>query len=91
MTTNYVLIDIKNITFLVELFSDCVFDGTDFISNSQKMFGDPLIMGNRGKNMDEIHVMMSWSAYNVRAIAKVLGNIDPDTNKLILYLVNNTG
>lgn len=73
MKPNITKMNIKKNIFLVELFQNCTYDGTTVVSNGIKMFGEPMILGNRGNNRDEIHVLMYWSGYNVRPIGKVVG------------------
>lgn len=80
---NLLVMNIKDIPFLVELFENCTYDGTTFVSNGQTMFDEPIIMDKRGPNKDEIHVLMSWSPFNIRPIGQVVGHVKDD--ELIIY------
>lgn len=81
--SNLIKMYIKNNIVLVKLFPKCIYDGTSLLSNDTIMFGEPFIMGNRGENKDEIHVLMYWSSYNIRPVGEVIGHIK--NNELFLY------
>lgn len=94
---NLLIMNIKNDKVLVELFSECTYDGKEFTSAKHTMVGEPFIMDNCGKAKDQLHVLMQLSQQDVRtnartnvrtnssAIGEVVGHIDPDTEKLMLY------
>ena len=86
MSATFLVMDIKDQNIIIELFDGCVYNGSSLYNHHNfLLYGKPVMVNNRGINEDEVHVMMSWSEYNVTAIGKVIGHLDENTRNILVY------